>query len=419
MPDASAGLFGSLVMDQHRRRAPLCFVLTAIATCLCPRAALADAGDAINFAAGVSQQRDSNVFRLADGINPQPLVGNSARADSITTGTLGVSLAKAYSLQQFEAGLDRVSSRHDTHTHLNNDADNARAAWHWQATPDLTGNLTLNRTQALVGFGDYTNYSGQNMRTTTATRIDADWNAFRNGWHLRAGAERYQTRDSRLFLQDQGGHIVNADLGVRLVFASANWIEFSTQGGEGRYPGRSLDVANQHDTGFSTRRSEARAHWVGGKSILEGSLGHASRHYDHFASRNYRGTVGSVKWAWTPSAALALIASWKHDFSPYVDASSSYYLQDTISISTVWQAAAKVTLSLKLDQTRRDFRGAVTPLPFTARRDRNDAIQVSAEWTPLRTVTLGAHYIDNKRDSTLPDGDYAARIAGLSLRVNI
>ena len=390
--------------------------LAVVAACICPLAAHADAADTINFTADITQQRDNNIFRLANGVDPLPLVGNSARADRITASTFGAAVRKAYSLQQFEVDLNRVSSRYDTYTHLNNDADNARAAWRWQATPYLTGNLTYKRTEFLIGFVDYANYSSQNMRTITTQRLDADWNPFRNGWHLRGGVEQSKTRNSRAFVQDEGTNLVGADLGVRLVFPSANWVELVTLGRNGTYLGRDLDTANQLDTGFRNRRTEMRARWMGGKSLVEGSVGYASRKHDHFASRDHGGAVGSISWTWTPASTLALVTLWKRDLVSYLDAISSYYRQDVISIGPVWQASPKFKLSIKFDHTRRDFRGAVTSLPFIARRDRGNSTQISAEWTPLRALTIGAHYIDNKRDSSLPFGDFAARTVGFSLR---
>lgn len=418
MPHSRSAPIGFTVMIRTdlKERMVILGALTVIIACLCPQVALADAADTINFTAGVTQQRDSNIFRLADGVDPRPLVGNSARADTMTTGTFGARVRKAYSLQQFEGDLSRVSSRYDTYTHLNNEADNARAVWRWQATPHLTGNLTFNRTQFPIGFADYANYSTQNMRTITTQRLDADWNPFRNGWHLRGGVERTKTHNSRAFVQDEGTSIVGADLGVRLVFPSANWVELITLGRNGTYLGRSLDTANQRDTGFRNRRTELRARWMGGKSVVEGSVGYASRNHDHFSNRNHSGAVGSISWTWAPASTLALVTMWKRDLVSYLDAISSYYRQDVISIGPVWQASAKLKLSVKFDHTRRDFRGAVTSLPFIARQDRSNSMQIGAEWTPLRALTLGAHYIENKRDSSLPFGDFAARTVGFSLR---
>jgi len=401
--------------------APLAKLLCALggaAACVCPVPALADAADTLNFSVGLTQQHDNNLFRLPDGINPLPLTGQSARADRITTATLGVNLKKAYSLQQFEASYEHISNRYATYAYLDNEADNARAAWRWQFTPRLKGNLSFNRSQALVSFGDYTNYGTKNLRTNTATRLDADWNVFGNGWHLRGGAEQNRSRNSQLFTQDEGSRVASADFGVRYVFPSSNWIDFITRSGEGEFLGRSIDIPNQLDTGFRDRRHEVRAYWMHGKTILEGGLGYAARDYDHFASRDYGSGIGNLKWTWTPTGKLALIVSWKRDLAAFTDATSSYYQQDIYSIAPVWQVDAKLRLSLKFDNIRRDYRGPVTLLPFVARNDRSNIAQLSAEWTPLRALTVSGYYLDDSRDSSLRGSDYSARILGASVRLD-
>lgn len=394
-------------------------ILAGTAVGLVSPPALADEADTLNFSAGLTRQYDNNLFRLPDGVNPLALTGKSARADTITTATLGIGFKKAWSLQQVEASYEHVDNRYATYGYLDNEADNGRAAWRWQFTPRLKGNLTYNRSQALLSFGDFTDYDSKNVRTNTALRFDADWNPFGNGWHLLAGVDRHRTSNSRLFVQEEGSRLASADLGLRYVFPSGNWIGAVTRGGEGEFIGRRLDIPHQLDTGFRDRRHELRAYWSHGKTLLEGSMGHASRDYDHFSSRDYRGGIGSLKWTWTPTGKLVLLASWKRDFAAYTDATSSYYRQDIVSIGPVWQVDAKLRLSLKLDHSRRDYRGAVTPLPFVARDDRGNSAQFSTDWSPLRSLTVTGYYIDDRRDSSLAGSDYAARILGLNLRFEL
>lgn len=381
--------------------------------------AFADTDDTLNCSIGLTRQHDSNLFRLPEGVSPLLYTGKPARGDDLTSATFGVSLKKAYSLQQIEAGFERSSNRYGTYTYLNNDADSGRAAWRWQLTPRLRGNLTADRSQTLMSFTDYTGYATKNVRTITAVRADAEWNLFRNGWYVHGGVDRYETRNSQTFTQDQGSRVASADAGVRYVFPSGNWIDVLSRVGVGDFLDRSLDAVNQLDNGFRDRRTEVRGYWaVGGKSLLEGAAGYATRDYDHFSSRDYSGGVGNLKWTWQPTGKLALVASWKRDFAAYIDVTSSYYRQDVYSVGPVWQVDAKVRLSLKLDHTRRDYRGAVTTLPFTARDDRIDLKQVTADWTPLRALTLSGYVIDDRRASSLAGANYGARVIGANAALN-
>lgn len=379
----------------------------------------ADEYDTINYSVGLTHQYDNNLFRLPAGVNPLPLVGKSARDDRITTATLGIKFKKAYSLQQLEASYEHISNRYDTYDFLNHEADNFRGAWRWHLTPRLAGNLTANRTQALVGFGDFRNYGTRNLRTTTTFRADADWNILPGGWHLRGGLDRSRTSNSQLFIQDEGTQVNSADLGLRYVFPSFNWIDFVSRTGQGSYLGRNLDPVNQLDEGFREQRNELRIYWLAhGKSLIEGSLGYLARDHEHYGSRDYSGGVGSLKWTWTPTGKLALIVSWKRDMAAYTDAASSYYLQDVYSISPIWQVSAKIRLSLKFDRNTRDFRGPVTLLPVVPRHERINTAQFVAEWTPLRALNISGYLIDDRREANQTGFGYQDRIAGANVRLD-
>lgn len=378
--------------------------------------AWADEFDTLNFSAGLTRQHDSNLFRLSDGVDPRLMVGKSVRADDITTATLGVSLKKRYSLQQFEAGLEHVSSRYANYDFLNSDADNVRAAWRWHLTPRLAGNLTYDRSQALVGFGDYTNIGAKNMRTNTVSRFDADW-LMMGGWYLRGGIGETRSINSEVFIQDEGTRLASADVGIRYVFPSANWIELISRGGQGRLY-RRLDPVNQLDDAYTEQRDEARLYWrTSGKSLLEGSLGRQRRSYGHYRIRDYDDSVGSLKWTWSPTGKLGLELSWKSDLTAYTDRNTSYYRQNIYSVAPVWQISPKVKLSLKLDRNEREYHGPVVPTPLAARNDQIDTTQLYAEWTPERNISINGFLTRDRRASNLPGLGYSALVAGAGLRL--
>jgi exopolysaccharide biosynthesis operon protein EpsL len=377
--------------------------------------AQADQEDTFNFSVGLTAQHDNNLFRLDDGVNPRPRNGKSSRSDTITTGSLGLNLKKAYSLQQFEARYEHVMNRYATYDYLDNDADNAGAAWRWHLTPRLSGNLTYDRSQALVGFDDYLNIGAKNMRTTTATRFDADWLAT-GGWHLRGGVDETKSQNSQTFTVDEGNRLVSADLGVRYAFPSANWIEIVSRSGDGTLY-RNLNLVSQLDDAYSEKRHEARFYWrTNGVSVLEGTLGEVAREYDHFSSRDYNGGIGSLKWTWTPTGKLGLVLSWKRDLAAYTDNNASYYRLNLYSIAPVWQVSPKVKLSFKYDHNVRDYLGALAQTRFS-RNDSIDTARLIAEWLPTRTIVVSGYLTDESRDANLPGFDYSSRVAGASVRM--
>lgn len=385
----------------------------------CSPVAQADEYDTLNYSVGLTHQYDNNLFRLPDGINPLPLVGKPARDDRITSATLGVKFKKTYSLQQFEAGYEHISHRYANYGFLDYEADNFRGTWRWQLTPRLRGNLTANRTQALVSFGDFRNYDTKNLRTTTVYRADADWHLFRNGWHLLGGVDSSESNNSQVFTQDTGSRITSADFGLRYLFPSASRIDFVSRSGRGSYLGRNLDPVNQLDDGFREQRNDLRIYWlISGKSLVEGSLGYLARDNDHYASRDFSGEVGSLKWTWTPTGKLALIVSWKRDLAAFTDATSSYYLQEVYSIMPIWQVSSKLKLSFKFDRNTRDYLGPVTFLPVIARQERINSAQLVAEWTPIRAVSVSGYFTTEQRVANQTGYGYEDRIAGANVRLD-
>lgn len=376
----------------------------------------ADQGDTINFNAMVGAMRDNNLFRLAPQVSPRPLVGRDERGDQITTTALGVGFQKGYGLQQFEAGWDHISYRYSTYSFLNSEVDNGHAAWRWQLTPRVKGNLTYNQNQALVGFADYTNYGSKNLRTTTVVRGDADWNLFNGGWHLTIGADQYEVRNSQAYTQDQGSRTQNVDATIRYHFPSDNWVGGFMRSGSGQVLGNGINVASQLDSGFDEQRYEARAYWTRGKSTLYGAVGYAARHYDHFSSRDYGGGVGNLAWVWTISGKSMLQMTWRRDLSGYTDQISSYYQQDSYSIKPVWQIDGKLKLSGSIDYACRDYRGAVTSLPYIHRNEHVTTARLDIDWVPFRALSANAYVLQERRDSSLPAGDYTSRQAGVNLR---
>lgn len=393
-------------------------VLYALAGLLLPFSAQADQYDTFNLQAGVSRQHDSNFFRVADTTNLTGALGKNAHDEEITSTRVGLSFRKAWGLQEFEARAERVANRYANYDFLDHDASNANAAWRWRLTPLLSGNLTFNRQEAMVGFGNYyTNYGTLNMRTTTTRRFDADWEVFRNGWHLRAGADNTTSRNTTAFSADEGSRVNSADLALRYRFPSSSWLELISRTGRGTYF-RPLSTPSQLDTEFDDRRTEARLHWVfSGKSTFDATAGRLKRTHRHFASRDYEDPVGSLKWTWMPTGKLSLITMVKRDLAAYTDNDSSYYRQDTLSLSPTWQVDARLRLFLSLDRNRRDYQGAVAPTQPTARKEQVDAARLVAEWQPLQSTTVSGYVTREQRAVNWQGLDYSTKIAGAELRL--
>lgn len=378
--------------------------------------AQADPQDTVVYTAGLSRQYDDNLFRLPGHAAPPVIAGRSSRADTVTTASLGVEFRKAWSLQQLEAGVAIADRRYATYDYLDNETTNANAAWRWQITPRLKGSLLWQRSQTMADFGDYRVYSAPNLRTSTTQRLDASWQAT-GGWHLRGGLEQARSTNSRTFVEDEGSSVASAELGLRYVFPSANWVDFGMRSGSGEYLGRIPNHASQLDTRFRDRRQEVRAFWQRGKTRLDGSLGHFERAHENFPARDFSGAVGSLRGTWMPTGKLNVTATWRSDLAAYTDLASSYYRQDTLSLAPGWQVSGKLRLGMQVSLGSREFFGPVVPLPIASRHERTRALGVTADWAPHRNLSIGGQLSTDRRTANLPGYDYDATMASINLRV--
>lgn len=357
-------------------------VIQALVTVSLSSPAWADEQDALNFSAGAAVMFDDNLFRLPD----------SEKSDRILTTNAGIKIDKPYSLQRFQVDANVVDNRYDSYSYLDYTAFNYRAAWLWQLTPNIKGTLSADQKQVLNSFADFLGFNNQLTRTrniqTNENRIfDVDA-LIGGGWHLLGGVSELRSRNSVTF--DAVGDFIQAgaNIGIKYVAPSENSIALVQRAYNGDYQGRVLDVANQFDTGFRQRETEAQLQWrLTGKSLIDARLGYVDREHDNFSSRDYDGATGRLAYNWQPTGKLAITTSLARNIYSFQQAFNSYYVADTFAISPVWHVTAKTSLNLRYDFSHRDYRGAIDSLA-EHRKDNVQSLMLSADWKPLRTVTV-------------------------------
>jgi exopolysaccharide biosynthesis operon protein EpsL len=357
-------------------------VIQALVTVSLSSPAWADEQDALNFSAGAAVMFDDNLFRLPD----------SEKSDRILTTNAGIKIDKPYSLQRFQVDANVVDNRYDSYSYLDYTAFNYRAAWLWQLTPNIKGTLSADQKQVLNSFADFLGFNNQLTRTrniqTNENRIfDVDA-LIGGGWHLLGGVSELRSRNSVTF--DAVGDFVQAgaNIGIKYVAPSENSIALVQRAFNGDYQGRVLDVASQLDTGFRQRETEAQLQWrLTGKSLIDARLGYVDREHDNFSSRDYDGVTGRLAYNWQPTGKLGITTSIARNIYSFQQAINSYYVADTFAISPVWHVTAKTSLNLRYDFSHRDYRGAIDPIA-EHRKDNVQSLMLSADWKPLRTVTV-------------------------------
>ncbi len=367
-------------------------------------AAKADNADPINFVAGISEQHDNNLFRESA----------SERSDNITAAYAGVQLDKQYSMQRFKADFTVTAYRYQKFDQLDFVSKDYDAAWLWSLTPYLSGTLSAGRKQQLNTFEDYRSATStlvniKNIRVNETQHFEADFSPH-GVWHLLGGATRSTQNNSQSFIAEDSYTTNALDAGVKYDFRSGSAVTLMGHERRGSYDNRSPSF----DTRFNESEAEAKLSWlISGKSQLNARAAYVSRVHDNFSERDYSGVAGNLNYRWTPGGKLSVTLSASSDLSSYQTDYSSYTRNNTLSISPVYAVSDKVTLRATASISKRSFLGDVGP-PSSERVDTSKSLSLGVDWTPLRSISVGASLARTSRDSNYTGLDFTDTTAGIN-----
>ncbi|MDZ4141386.1 MAG: XrtB/PEP-CTERM-associated polysaccharide biosynthesis outer membrane protein EpsL [Methylotenera sp.] len=392
-----------------RATAIILFLLSPLALLL-PMTAHADDADALNFIAGISRQHDNNLFRSS----------SSERSDNITRAYAGVRVDKQYAQQRFKLDFTISSNQYQTFDQLDFTSEDYRAAWLWSLTPHLTGTLSADRKQVLNSFQDFqgTNLTNiRNISTNETQHFEADYSPH-NVWHLLGGVTRFTQKNSNnsnnAFSGQEDFSLNTLDAGVKYNFRSGSSVTLMGHTGDGSFKDRPLNPTSLHDSGFDENEVEAKLDWLlSGKSRLYARVGYVSRDHDHFSQRDFSGAEGNLDYTWSPTGKLQLILSAASYLSSFQTNDTDYTRTNTLNISPVYALSDKVKLQATASISERSFLGVGVNNANSDREDWTKLASVGAEWTPLRSVSLGANLARSVRSSNSPGLDFTDTTAGV------
>jgi exopolysaccharide biosynthesis operon protein EpsL len=382
-------------------------VIQTLITASLSAPAWADDKDTINFSAGAGVVFDDNLFRLPDSANTKQSLGKSQRSDRIFTTNAGIKIDKPYSLQRFQVDLNLVDNRYDTYSYLDYTAFNYKAAWLWQLTPNIKGTISADQQQVLNSFSEFRDFNNQlNKRRSIQTNENRIFDVdalIGGGWHLLGGISELRSRNSVTFNAVGDFIQTGANVGIKYVAPSENSIALIQRAFNGDYQGRVADAGTQLDSGFKQRETEAQLQWrLSGKSLIDAKLGYSDRGHDNFSSRDYDGVTSRLAYNWLPTGKVAVSTSLSRNIYSFQQSINSYYVADSFAITPVWHVSEKTSLSMRYDFSHRDYRGAVVTVT-ERRKDNVQSLMLSADWKPLRTVTVTGALRHEMRNSSFND----------------
>ncbi|ADI30640.1 XrtB/PEP-CTERM-associated polysaccharide biosynthesis outer membrane protein EpsL [Methylotenera versatilis] len=401
------------MLCRHNKNALLKFTLVA-SWLLCQFAtisAYADSDDTINFLIGADYRHYDNLFLLPDGQNPG---GGAERSDNVLKTNFGIKVDKKYSLQEFKFDYSHIDNKYENADFLNFNSNNYKAVWLWSLTPSLRGNLSSERNVDLIPFLDNRNSNAQNIRTIEMQMFNFDWSPH-NVWHLLGGYTKLESVNSQTFLQETSFKLNGGEVGVRYSFPSDSFIALKLRKRNGE--NQEINLPNQIGKDFSENEAELSALWkLSGKSKLTANLGHNVHADDTYVLRDFSGYFGGFNYSWDASAKLNIGFDVTRKLASYQDFTSSYTVNDVLSIKPTWALTSKVVLGGYASVSKRKFLGdgPLTNLATSTRVDDGITYGVEATWVPRSTMRFGINLQHDERDSNFADRDFSSNTVGLN-----
>lgn len=375
----------------------------------------ADEADVLNLNATLTSMRDNNLFRLAPSADPQ-LYGLDGKSDSITTTAVGLNFNKLFGNQRVIANLNAVDSRYQRNDYLNFLAINYDAKLLWTVGRRWTGDLSLDQSETLNTFTDYTNYKVRNVRTIDNQRFNANY-WFHTSWAAVAGIYRTSVANEQPFLAESDYSGTGYNVGLRYRPVSGNTLTARAATLDGTYSKRTFNTVSQYDNGFTQNVYGLDLDWrLTGKSLVKGRLDYLDRQHDHFASRDYSGWVGNLDYTYAYSGKGTLTLGYKHDLAAFQQVVSSYYELDEINLVGQWAATAQVTAGARLGYGWRSYKGEIITLPagFAQREDKYSRLGFDLGYRPARWLQLKAGITYENRNVNYDTLDYKDRMGFVS-----
>ncbi|MES2840076.1 MAG: XrtB/PEP-CTERM-associated polysaccharide biosynthesis outer membrane protein EpsL [Pseudomonadota bacterium] len=392
----------------------------ALLVCGALGTATAQETDGLTLRAGYSLQRDDNLFRLPDGVDPQTVLGRPSAAESVGIGTLGMSYAHNYSLQRLELDVSLMDYRYRTYSRLNLLATNYDVTWRWALTPRFRGTLTAERDESVNSFDDTSVLTRGNQRVRRYEGFDALYE-LDGVWRLVAGVQSTRNQNEQPLIGEDSYVSRSADVGLRFDARSGSSVTARLRNGSGNTTTGAGVPAPLRDPDFNQREQVLDIRWLlTEKATADLSLVRIDRTHARLATRDYSGTNSALSLRWAATAKTQWTLQWASDLSSYQTTNASFARTDRITASHVWQIAARTSLQASVSESRRRFLGPPPGQIPDPQRDTTRDASLGLRWNATRNIALNASVQHTQRSSNRPGLAFSSTqaVVGVSVFTN-
>ncbi|MDP2019060.1 XrtB/PEP-CTERM-associated polysaccharide biosynthesis outer membrane protein EpsL [Hydrogenophaga sp.] len=406
-------------MQNHFTSRPASRVLALLAICTSP-VALAQTEDGLSLTASYSLQRDDNLFRLPDGVDPQAVLGRPSGAETIDISSVGLRYGKTLSLQRIELGVSLVDYRYRTYSRLDLLATNYDVTWRWALTPRLRGTLVAERDESVNSFNDTSVLTRGNQRVRRYQGFDALYEL--DGlWRLVGGVQSTRNQNEQPLIGEDSYTSRSADLGLRFEARSGSTVTARLRSGSGNtFNGAALPTTLR-DEDYNQREQVLDVRWLlSEKTTADLNLVRFDRTHARLAIRDYSGTNTALSLRWAATAKTLWTVQWASDLSSYQTTNASYARTERLTASYLWQVAARTSLQASVSESSRRYQGSPPGQLPDPQRDTTRDASLGLRWNATRNMALNASLQHTQRTSNRPGISFSSTqaVVGVSLLTN-
>jgi hypothetical protein len=203
-------------------------------------------------------------------------------------------------------------------------------------------------------------------------------------------------------------HSKSVDIGADFATSADDTIGVDYRYTDSRYPNSIVLNGASFDPDYRDERARVLAKYVvSAKTVIDANVGYLKRTYSSSAVGSFAGDIWRASLQWQPTAKTQLVVAAWRQLEAELTAQTDYFVSAGESLSPVWTASEKVTLSLTVARDERNYVGSNPGVStLQARRDSVTAEQVTMNYKPTRALNVILSYGHERRNSNQPIFQY-------------
>lgn len=376
---------------------PRCVMLAGLLAAALPAWAQEDG---LSLSASWRIQRDDNLFRLPDGVDPRQALGSPSAAETVHLRSLGLAYARDFSLQRLEVDVGLIDYDYERYRQLDLLARNYDLRWRWAFTPQVTGTLRTSRDESVNSFDDASALTRGNRRLARFNQADARWR-LDGAWSLLAEAQQSRNDNEQPLVGEDSSRLRSAAVGVLRETPKGSQLSLRWREGSGETldaVGRTPDALRDDD--FRQREWLLDARWpVSAQLALDASLIGRERTHRRLPRRDFDALDHRLSIDWLSSAKTRLRLSNSRDTGGYQTNNANVVRTDRWSLGGSWFISSKLSLQADWSVSDRSYREPPAGAAPDLREDRTTDRLLSLRWAFTRQAALDLAWQHSRRDS--------------------